>query len=83
LQDISSEEDFKFDRHRRDRMIVGAPEDCIQELRTLDERVDVDYVFMRFRVASGPSHEQELEALRRFGREVIPALRGAPTGAIG
>lgn len=75
LQDISSEEDFQFDRHRRDRMITGAPEECIEQLRRLDEKLDVDYVYMRFRVASGPDHEAELDCLRRFGREVIPAFR--------
>jgi len=81
LAGITSENDFQFDRHRRDRMIVGAPEDCIEQLRTLDARLDVDYVFMRFRVANGPDHERELECIRRFGREVIPAFRGANESA--
>ena len=40
-----------------------------------DEVLDVDYVFMRFRLASGPSFEQELECIRRFGAEVIPKVR--------
>jgi len=81
LQDVRSENDFEFDRHRRERLIVGAPEDCVEQLRELDERLDVDYVFMRFRVASGPDHARELECLRRFGRDVIPALRSPSTTA--
>jgi alkanesulfonate monooxygenase SsuD/methylene tetrahydromethanopterin reductase-like flavin-dependent oxidoreductase (luciferase family) len=75
LAGIKSEEDFDFDRHRRDRMIVGSPDDCVESLRRFDVRLDMDFVFMRFRVASGPSFEQELECIRRFGRDVIPRLR--------
>jgi alkanesulfonate monooxygenase SsuD/methylene tetrahydromethanopterin reductase-like flavin-dependent oxidoreductase (luciferase family) len=76
LQDIHAEEDFDFHRHRQDRMIVGSPDDCVEQLKKFDDELDdLDYVFMRFRVASGPSHEKELECLRRFGRDVIPRLR--------
>jgi alkanesulfonate monooxygenase SsuD/methylene tetrahydromethanopterin reductase-like flavin-dependent oxidoreductase (luciferase family) len=75
LAGITREEDFKFGRHRQDRLIVGSPDDCAEQLRRFDEVLDLDYVFMRFRVASGPSFEKELECLRRFGAEVIPKVR--------
>jgi alkanesulfonate monooxygenase SsuD/methylene tetrahydromethanopterin reductase-like flavin-dependent oxidoreductase (luciferase family) len=78
LKDISGPEDFKFDKHRIDRMVVGSPDDCVAQLKAFDQELDdLDYVFMRFRVASGPAYEQELECLRRFGREVIPRVRGS------
>ena len=35
----------------------------------------MDYLIMSFREAHGPSHEEELECIRRFGQEVIPAVR--------
>jgi hypothetical protein len=30
---------------------------------------------MSFRMAAGPAHDLELECIRRFGRDVIPAFR--------
>lgn len=75
LEGITKEDDFRFDRHRVDRLIVGAPEDCINSIRVFQERIDPDYLIMSFRVAMGPSHDQELECIRRFGAEVIPAFR--------
>ena len=44
--------------------------------------LDLDYLIMSFRVAQGPSFEEELECIRRFGREVIPAFKSvaAATG---
>ena len=82
LADVKSEADFRFDRHRIDRLIVGSPEDCIESIRKFDEVLDLDYLIMSFRVAQGPSFEEELECIRRFGREVIPAFKSvaAATG---
>ena len=37
--------------------------------------MDLEYMILSFRVASGPTHEQELECLRRFGSDVIPAFK--------
>jgi alkanesulfonate monooxygenase SsuD/methylene tetrahydromethanopterin reductase-like flavin-dependent oxidoreductase (luciferase family) len=78
LADIHSEEDFHFDKHRQQRLIVGSPEDCIEQIREYEEAVDPEYMILSFRVAHGPSHEQELDCLRRFGAEVIPAFKKAP-----
>jgi alkanesulfonate monooxygenase SsuD/methylene tetrahydromethanopterin reductase-like flavin-dependent oxidoreductase (luciferase family) len=78
LKDIHSEEDFKFEQHRQDRLIVGSPDDCVEQLQKFDDALDLDYVFMRMRVASGPSFERELECIRRFGRDVIPRLAPEP-----
>jgi hypothetical protein len=35
----------------------------------------MDYLIMSFRMAAGPAHDLELECIRRFGRDVIPAFR--------
>jgi alkanesulfonate monooxygenase SsuD/methylene tetrahydromethanopterin reductase-like flavin-dependent oxidoreductase (luciferase family) len=75
LQGVEKEEDFLFDNHRRDRLIVGSPEDCIASIRMFEEAVGNDYLIMSFRVARGPSHEKELECIERFGREVIAPYR--------
>jgi alkanesulfonate monooxygenase SsuD/methylene tetrahydromethanopterin reductase-like flavin-dependent oxidoreductase (luciferase family) len=80
LEGITKEDDFKFDRHRIDRLIVGSPEDCIESIRAFQDAVDMNYLIMSFRVAAGPSHEQELECIRRFGRDVIPAFKAVTPG---
>jgi alkanesulfonate monooxygenase SsuD/methylene tetrahydromethanopterin reductase-like flavin-dependent oxidoreductase (luciferase family) len=75
LQDVTEEDDFKFDRHRIDRLIVGSPDDCIASIRAFREAIDPDYLILTFRMAAGPDHQRELECIRRFGSEVIPAFR--------
>jgi alkanesulfonate monooxygenase SsuD/methylene tetrahydromethanopterin reductase-like flavin-dependent oxidoreductase (luciferase family) len=75
LQGVEKEEDFRFENHRIDRLIVGSPEDCIQGIRAFQEAVGNEYLIMSFRVAHGPSHEKELECIERFGREVIGPYR--------
>jgi len=75
LQGVSSEDDFHFEAHRVDRLIVGSPEDCIASIRAFQEALGIDYLILSMRVAAGPSHELELEAIRRFGRDVIPAFK--------
>jgi alkanesulfonate monooxygenase SsuD/methylene tetrahydromethanopterin reductase-like flavin-dependent oxidoreductase (luciferase family) len=75
LQGIEREEDFRFEHHRQDRLIVGSPQDCIETIRRFQEALDPAYLIMSFRVAAGPSFEEELACLRRFGAEVIPAFK--------
>jgi len=75
LAEIRREEDFLFDRHRRDRFVVGNAGDCIEVIHRMAEQIGMDYLIMTFRMATGPDHERELECIRRFGAEVIPACR--------
>ncbi|HWF52853.1 MAG TPA: LLM class flavin-dependent oxidoreductase [Solirubrobacteraceae bacterium] len=74
LADVKTEDDFKFDNHLVDRLIVGSPEDCIASIRKFQDAIDMDYLIMTFRQTEGPGFEQELECIRRFGRDVIPAF---------
>jgi alkanesulfonate monooxygenase SsuD/methylene tetrahydromethanopterin reductase-like flavin-dependent oxidoreductase (luciferase family) len=75
LAGIEREEDFHFDRHRIDRLVVGSPDDCIASIRALHDAIDFDYLIMSFRVAEGPSFDEELACIRRFGADVIPAFK--------
>ena len=70
-----SENDLSFDAHRRRRLIVGSPQDCIEQIEECRELLGITYPILSFRQSSGPSYEQELECLRRFGAEVIPAFK--------
>jgi alkanesulfonate monooxygenase SsuD/methylene tetrahydromethanopterin reductase-like flavin-dependent oxidoreductase (luciferase family) len=82
LAGIAAGDDLDFERHRTDRLIVGSPEDCVDQIRALDRAVGMDFLIMRLRMPSGPGFRDELACIRRFGAEVIPALarRVAPPG---
>jgi alkanesulfonate monooxygenase SsuD/methylene tetrahydromethanopterin reductase-like flavin-dependent oxidoreductase (luciferase family) len=71
---IESEEQMDFEQHRHDRLIVGSPQDCIEQIEQFRQTIDPSYLIMTFRLAAGPSFDEELECLRRFGAEVIPAF---------
>jgi alkanesulfonate monooxygenase SsuD/methylene tetrahydromethanopterin reductase-like flavin-dependent oxidoreductase (luciferase family) len=75
LKGITTVDDLHFDRHRLDRLIVGSPADCIASITRFRDALDMDYLIMAFRMATGPSFEAELECIRRFGTDVIPAFR--------
>jgi alkanesulfonate monooxygenase SsuD/methylene tetrahydromethanopterin reductase-like flavin-dependent oxidoreductase (luciferase family) len=75
LQGIEAEDDFKFDKHLVDRLVVGDPEQCIDTICRFEDEVANDYLIMSFRMAAGPDHEKELECIERFGKEVIAGYR--------
>jgi alkanesulfonate monooxygenase SsuD/methylene tetrahydromethanopterin reductase-like flavin-dependent oxidoreductase (luciferase family) len=81
FEGVSSADSLDFDKHREDRLIVGSPEQCIEQIRRFEEGIGLDYLIVSFRMSRGPSHEHELEAIRRFGAEVIPAFDPATTHA--
>lgn len=75
LAEVRQESDFRFSSHRIDRLVAGSPDDCIETIKKFRETLNMDYLIMSFRMAAGPSHEEELRCIRRFGRDVIPAFR--------
>ena len=75
LADVKSEEDFSFQHHLIDRFVVGPAERCIAAIEEMQKEIGMDYLIMSFRMAHGPDHKLELECIRRFGKEVIPAFR--------
>lgn len=74
LSEVETEEDFIFSRHRVDRFVVGSPEDCVEAIEKMRDELGMDYLVLSFRFANGPGHEDHLECIRRFGKEVIPAF---------
>ena len=74
LKDVKRPEDLTFARAAKDRLIVGSPDDCLEQLQRWQEEIRPDYLIMRFRQPGGPSHQKTLEAIRLFGEKVIPKL---------
>ena len=75
LQGIEAEDDFKFENHHIDRLVVGSPEQCIDTICRFEDEVANDYLVMSFRVAAGPDHDKEMACIERFGKEVIAGYR--------
>jgi len=74
LRDVKRPEDLTFLKAAKDRLIVGSPEDCLEQLKRWQAEVRPDYLILRFRQPGGPSHQKTLEAIRLFGERVIPKL---------
>jgi alkanesulfonate monooxygenase SsuD/methylene tetrahydromethanopterin reductase-like flavin-dependent oxidoreductase (luciferase family) len=74
LKDVKSPRELSFQQCARDRLIVGSPENCLEQLTKWQEEVRPDYLIVRFRQPGGPSHRKTLEAIRLFGERVIPRL---------
>jgi alkanesulfonate monooxygenase SsuD/methylene tetrahydromethanopterin reductase-like flavin-dependent oxidoreductase (luciferase family) len=55
------------------RAIVGAPEDCIAEMRRIKDLIDPEYVLMT--PTGVPDMEQHWKELRLFAKEVMPLFR--------
>jgi alkanesulfonate monooxygenase SsuD/methylene tetrahydromethanopterin reductase-like flavin-dependent oxidoreductase (luciferase family) len=71
---ITSPEQWTFERAHKDRLIVGSPKDCREQLRAWQQEVRPDCLIIRIRFADGPGHERTVKAIRMFGEQVMPHL---------
>jgi alkanesulfonate monooxygenase SsuD/methylene tetrahydromethanopterin reductase-like flavin-dependent oxidoreductase (luciferase family) len=65
-------------------LVMGSPQQCIEQLERYHEESDVDYFTLRFRMPDGPSLEAAHEQILRFGEEVVQPIHNkypAPTHA--
>jgi probable F420-dependent oxidoreductase len=76
FKSMTSESDFTLDNLARDRLILGTPEECVQQLHRWQEVLGTDYILLRLRQAhsGGPSHTEIMRAVELFGAQVIPQL---------
>ena len=55
-------------------LVMGTPQQCIEQLEMFHEELGVDYFTMRFRFPTGPSMEAAHEQIQRFGEEVVQPI---------
>jgi len=67
--DFNSEEKLTPEATAK-HVIVGSPQQCIEQIEWYQEEFGVDYITMRFRMPTGPSFEKARECIQRFGEEV-------------
>ena len=69
-----SESEINMANMAPDRLIIGEPQEVVEDFHRWKEATGADYFLLRLRHAhsGGPSHERILEAIQLFGEEVIP-----------
>ena len=68
---LKKEEDFKRE-DVRPNLLLGTPEEVIEQIERLKEEIGVDYVVFRSRYGTGPPMDEAMSSLRLFGEKVIP-----------
>jgi alkanesulfonate monooxygenase SsuD/methylene tetrahydromethanopterin reductase-like flavin-dependent oxidoreductase (luciferase family) len=76
VDEIRSREDFTFERVAPDRFLVGDGERIRATVDDWVARTGADHIAIRLRHPTGPSHDETLDAIARFGREVIGSAHG-------
>lgn len=71
VDEVKERENFTIDRLAPGRFLYGSPEEVRETVQEWREITGCEYLALRFRHPGGPSQAQTIEALRRFGSEVI------------
>ena len=74
VDEVRDRADFTLDRLAPGRFVYGSSGEVVQTLREWQALTGADYVALRLRHPGGPGHPETLEAIRRFGAEVIPEI---------
>ncbi len=76
FQGITSEAAFTLDTMADDRLILGTPDECVQQIHRWSEALGTTYMVFRLRHAhsGGPPHAAIMRAIELFGARVIPQL---------
>jgi len=74
VDDVADRERFTLDVLAPGRFLYGSGDDVRATVEEWRELTGADYLALRMRQPGGPTHEQTLAALRRFGSEVIAPL---------
>jgi probable F420-dependent oxidoreductase len=74
IEGVKNADQLTFGTITRDRLIVGSPGDCLEQLTMWKEEIRPDYLIVRFRQPGGPPHQRALDMIRQFGEQVIPKL---------
>lgn len=74
VDDIHSREDFTLERLAPGRFLYGGDAELRGTAKEWLERTGADYMAVRLRHPTGPSHAETLSAIERFGRSVIEPL---------
>lgn len=71
--ELQTEDDITAEKCAK-HLVMGTPQQCIEQLEMFHEDYGVDYFTLRFRMPTGPSMEKAHEQIQRFGEEVVQPI---------
>lgn len=71
VDEVGDRADFTLDRLAPGRFLFGSPDEVRSTIQEWADLTGADYMALRMRHPGGPSHAQTLEAITRYGAEVI------------
>ncbi len=74
VNEVRERDRFSFDLISRDRFLYGSGKDIVTDVQRWSEITGADYIAVRMRHPGGPPHGAVMEAIARFGEEVINAV---------
>jgi alkanesulfonate monooxygenase SsuD/methylene tetrahydromethanopterin reductase-like flavin-dependent oxidoreductase (luciferase family) len=69
-----SELTWNFDRLAKNRFVLGSPEECVDQIKEYESRLQATYMLVRFDWTPGLPQEEILQSMRLFGERVIQKL---------
>ncbi|MBI3964726.1 MAG: LLM class flavin-dependent oxidoreductase [Chloroflexi bacterium] len=72
-------DEVTYERFERENLTHGSPEECVENLRTVQRELGLTHLLCRFRTA-GVEHRKVMRAMERFAAEVRPHLTPEPAG---
>ncbi len=74
VDDVADRDDFTLDLLGPGRFLYGSPDEVRDTARDWLTRTGADYMAVRMRHPTGPSHSETLRAIERFGEHVVGPL---------
>lgn len=71
VDDVRNRSDFTFERLAPGRFLVGSGADIREQVVQWAELTGAELIVLRLRHPGGPGHDATVEAIRRFGEEVV------------
>lgn len=71
VDEVHDRADFTFDRLAPGRFLVGSGDDIRSQVSAWEAETGAEFMALRIRHPGGPGHDATMEAIRRFGEEVI------------
>jgi alkanesulfonate monooxygenase SsuD/methylene tetrahydromethanopterin reductase-like flavin-dependent oxidoreductase (luciferase family) len=74
VDQVKDRDRFSFDLIARNRFLFGSGDDIVADIKQWSARTGADYLALRMRHPGGPPHDAVMEAITRFGNEVVRSL---------
>jgi alkanesulfonate monooxygenase SsuD/methylene tetrahydromethanopterin reductase-like flavin-dependent oxidoreductase (luciferase family) len=74
LKDVKRAEDLTVEHLAKERVLFGSPEDCLEQLKQIQDELNPDYLILRTRFGGEPPHAQTLRTIELIGQQVLPGL---------